>query len=69
MLTCVEYFNHDITSIQYPADFFGPIKSLSLDKLPHIRGRLLGIKGQYLILDIGVFNVRKHTSYLVEVSI
>jgi hypothetical protein len=29
---------------------------------------LLGIKGQYLMFDSGVFNVRRHTSYHVEVS-
>jgi hypothetical protein len=29
---------------------------------------LLGIKGQYLILDTGVFNVRKFTAYEVEVG-
>ncbi|MDF4956873.1 DUF2797 domain-containing protein, partial [Vibrio parahaemolyticus] len=29
---------------------------------------LQGIKGQYLIFDTGVINVRKFTSYEVEVS-
>ena len=39
------------------------IKSLNLDKTPKIRGVLQGIKGQYLILDIGVINIRKYTGY------
>lgn len=43
------------------------VTSLSLDKTPEIRGTLLGIKGQYLILDSGVLNVRKFTGYQVVV--
>ena len=38
-----------------------------LQKTPEIRGTLLGIKGQYLIFDIGVINIRKYTGYHVEV--
>ncbi|MDO7534127.1 DUF2797 domain-containing protein [Acinetobacter pittii] len=44
---------------QYPEK----IKSLNLDKTPKIRGVLQGIKGQYLIFDIGVINIRKYTGY------
>ncbi|MFW2001592.1 DUF2797 domain-containing protein [Acinetobacter ursingii] len=44
---------------QYPEK----IKSLNLDKTPKIRGVLHGIKGQYLIFDMGVINVRKYTGY------
>ncbi|OYD07568.1 DUF2797 domain-containing protein [Paludifilum halophilum] len=40
--------------------------SLNLDKQPEVSGRLLGIKGQYLILDSGVLNIRKYTGYKVE---
>jgi len=29
---------------------------------------LIGIKGQYLILDTGVLNIRKFSSYEVQVS-
>jgi len=43
-------------------------KALNLDRTPLIEGQLLGIKGQYLLLDTGVFNVRKFTSYEVEFS-
>ena len=45
------------------------VVSLNLDKTPIITGELQGIKGQYLILDIGVINLRKFTSYKVEVTI
>ncbi|MEK9766552.1 MAG: DUF2797 domain-containing protein, partial [Thalassolituus sp.] len=37
------------------------------DKAPLVQGRLMGIKGQYLILDTGVINLRKFTSYNIEV--
>ena len=30
---------------------------------------LLGIKGQYLLLDSGVINIRKFTGYQVEVAV
>ena len=49
---------------QYPTK----IKSLNLEKTPEVNGTLIGIKGQYLILDIGVINLRKYTSYEVEIS-
>lgn len=45
------------------------ISSLSFDKTPIIEGRLLGMKGQYLILDSGVINIRRHSGYLVEVEV
>ncbi|MGB8954377.1 MAG: DUF2797 domain-containing protein [Tumebacillaceae bacterium] len=44
------------------------IKSLSFDKETAIGGKLLGIKGQYLILDCGVINIKKHAGYKVEVT-
>lgn len=45
--------------VQYPAK----VRSLDLDKQPEIDGVLQGIKGQYLLLDCGVLNVRKWTGY------
>ncbi|WP_293267810.1 DUF2797 domain-containing protein [Neptunomonas sp.] len=51
--------------IQYPTK----VVSHNLDKTPEIEGVLLGIKGQYLILDTGVINLRKFTSYQIELSI
>lgn len=44
------------------------IRSLSLDRMPSIEGRIHGIKGQYLLLDAGVLNVRKFRSYIVTVE-
>ena len=44
------------------------VKSLNLDKDPLVGGILQGIKGQYLIFDGGVINVRKYSGYRVEIS-
>ncbi|WP_353140521.1 DUF2797 domain-containing protein [Acinetobacter pragensis] len=48
---------------QYPEK----VKSHNLDKTPVIRGKLHGIKGQYLILDTGVINIRKYTGYEIKI--
>ncbi|WP_210396838.1 DUF2797 domain-containing protein [Motiliproteus sediminis] len=55
--------------IDYPVRNY-PLKvtALNLDKTPEIEGTLEGIKGQYLILDTGVINVRKYGAYQVELS-
>ena len=45
------------------------ITSLSFDKTPDVSGRLQGIKGQYLLLDSGVINLRKFTSYHISFSV
>ena len=48
----------------YPVDQYPEkVKSHNLDKTPIIRGKLHGIKGQYLILDTGVINIRKYSGY------
>ena len=52
----------------YPVDKYPEkIKSHNLDKTPIIRGKLQGIKGQYLILDTGVINIRKYTGYELKI--
>ena len=41
-----------------------------LEKFPIIAGALLGIKGQYLLLDDDrVFNVRSHEGYIANFSV
>jgi Protein of unknown function (DUF2797) len=45
------------------------VKSLSFDNAPEILGVLEGIKGQYLLLDNGVINLRKFSGYEVELSV
>lgn len=51
--------------LEYPLK----VTSLNFDKTPHITGRLLGIKGQYLILDSGVLNLRKFGGYKISVTL
>ena len=56
-------------AIDYPVLEYPPKpQSLNLDKTPLIEGALLGIKGQYLILDCGVLNVRNFTAYHVRLA-
>ncbi|OQX39426.1 MAG: hypothetical protein B0D91_01605 [Oceanospirillales bacterium LUC14_002_19_P2] len=50
---------------QYPVK----VTSFNLDKTPLVEGVLQGIKGQYLLLDTGVINIRKFTAYQVDVSV
>jgi hypothetical protein len=52
-------------AIQYP----DKIVSFNLDKNPLLEGRLEAIKGQYLIFDNGVINIRKYAGYLVDINL
>ncbi|NWA25899.1 DUF2797 domain-containing protein [Pseudomonas gingeri] len=54
--------------IRYPIEQY-PTKvvSFNLDKDPIAEGTLMGIKGQYLIFDTGVINIRKYTAYQLAV--
>ncbi|MDH3762049.1 MAG: DUF2797 domain-containing protein [Gammaproteobacteria bacterium] len=54
----------DYPALQYPVK----ITSFNLDKHPLVEGRLDAIKGQYLLLDNGVINIRKYGGYLVSMS-
>ena len=56
-------------SFQYPVTAYtSPARALAVVPGVAIGGVLLGIKGQYLLFDSGVFNVRRHTSYHVELT-
>jgi hypothetical protein len=55
--------------LRYPvAKYPEKITSYNLDKVSEITGTLTGIKGQYLIFDTGVLNVRAHTGYEVTLE-
>ena len=59
----------EITHIQYPVlEYPEKIQSMKLDKVPVIIGVLKGIKGQYLMFDQGVINMRSHSGYAIEIS-
>jgi len=66
----IQEIDAEIVDIQYPvAEYPEKIKSLNFDKQPEIEGKLMGIKGQYLILDTGVLNIRKFSGYNIKVDI
>jgi hypothetical protein len=55
--------------IQYPVQGYPEkISSFNLDTEALVEGTLLGIKGQYLMFDTGVINIRKFSGYELEIS-
>jgi hypothetical protein len=69
-----EYFypeKEDIHELVYPVlQYPAKVNSLNLDKTPNYTGKLIGIKGQYLIFEDGtVFNVRTFEGYVVRIEI
>lgn len=69
-----EYFHlekNDLYEMNYPVlEYPSKINSLSLDKTPNFKGKLIGIKGQYLIFEDGtVFNVRSNEGYIVRIEV
>lgn len=59
-----ELYTFDYPVKEYPQK----ISSLNFDKNPIIEGELIGIKGQYLIFDCGVINIRKYQGYEVHIQ-
>jgi hypothetical protein len=64
-LQAIEYLDLSPVDIQYPVEQYPTkIKSINLDKEPVFSGTLMGIKGQYLMLDGNrVINMRKYSGY------
>lgn len=62
--------NDEITELNYPVlKFPDKVKSVSFDKEPIFIGKLVGIKGQYLLFENGaVLNIRRHTGYHVALQ-
>lgn len=60
---------HEPTLIRYPVlEYPTKVTSFNLDKNPVAGGLLLGIKGQYLIFDTGVINMRKYGGYQLSLT-
>ncbi|MDY7218866.1 DUF2797 domain-containing protein [Denitrificimonas sp. JX-1] len=60
----------DVIEISYPVESYpSKITSFNLDKEPVAEGTLIGIKGQYLLFDTGVINIRKYTAYQLALSV
>lgn len=65
----IEKLDEEIQEIHFPVTAFPKkIVAHNFDKEPVVRGLLLGVKGQYLIFDTGVLNLRKFTSYEISIS-
>jgi hypothetical protein len=61
--------NEQVIDIQYPVEQYPEkVKSFNLDKTPEVSGTLMGIKGQYLIFDTGVLNIRKFSGYKLDLN-
>ncbi|OFE11500.1 hypothetical protein PHACT_13215 [Pseudohongiella acticola] len=59
----------DPIEIRYPVQGYpDKIASYNFDKDPLVEGTLLGIKGQYLMFDGGVINLRRYGGYHIELS-
>lgn len=60
----------DETNISYPVLAYPEkVSAHNFDKNPVVEGRLLGIKGQYLMFDTGVLNIRRFGGYHIAVEI
>ncbi|MEM7161533.1 MAG: DUF2797 domain-containing protein [Bacteroidota bacterium] len=67
-----EFISDDdsVLEIRYPVlEYPNKVSSIKLDKQQRITGQLRGIKGQYLIFDSGVINIRSHAGYKVNLSL
>jgi len=63
--------NENEWNIHFPVvEYPKKLKSLNLTKTKSYEGRLMGIKGQYLIFkDHTVFNIRSHGGFVVDLSV
>ncbi len=63
----IRELDEDPLEINYPViNYPTKVSSLNLDKDPVVEGVLHGIKGQYLMLDTGVINLRKFGAYNIK---
>lgn len=62
--------NETLWKFDYPYNKPEKITSFTLDKKPEFEGKLVGIKGQYLSFEGGLFmNVRSHEGYVISLGI
>ena len=62
---------NEVTELHFPVlQYPKKVSSLNLDKTPQFSGKLMGIKGQYLIFEDGtIFNVRTFEGYVVCIGL
>lgn len=67
-----QYYAEDdsVLELHYPVQAYpAKVNSLTFDKEVDVRGKLVGIRGQYLLFDGGqVINLRRHSGYLVSLE-
>lgn len=61
----------DLYELSFPVLVYPKkVSSLNLDKSPNFSGKLIGVKGQYLIFEDGtVFNIRTFEGYVVKIHL
>lgn len=65
----VQLLDENVVAISYPvSQYLTKISAFNFDKTATVSGILLGIKGQYLIFEQGVINMRKFSSYQISVE-
>lgn len=66
-----EQTNHEVYTLNYPVEKYPTTcNSLNLNKTPNFSGKLIGIKGQYLLFEDGtVFNVRTYEGFKVRINV
>ena len=66
-LKCYALENEKVQNLVYPVESVPEkITSHNLDKIPEFEDRLTGIKGQYLIFETRVINMRKYSGYHID---
>ena len=62
--------DNTVTEIPYPVkEYPKKINSIKLERTSIVEGELIGVKGQYLILDKDrVFNIRSHQGFISKFS-
>ena len=64
----MDVLDEDVVEISYPVlEYPEKVSSFNFDKNPIVSGTLMGIKGQYLIFDNGVINIRKFGGYKLRI--
>ena len=66
-MKCYALENEEIQELVYPVQSVpDKITSHNLDKIPEFEDKLTGIKGQYLIFETRVINLRKYAGYHLD---
>lgn len=64
-----EVADDEVYEFNYPVEVYpAKVSSFNFDKKPEVGGKLMGVKGQYLIFDTGVINIRKFQGYEINLE-